>query len=267
MKLSKKAYLHTFTFIVLILGVVKWTNSCIGTNTRNAIDGDSIATENIAENHIPDENLKVNIPVVKDKEKDNQVPENREKHRILSVPSYDKAFPDSNNVQILSAQKWGVSPVMDDADAEKRKNELVYVGASPWYHVDRLKQSAPYLVPRAAVLLQDIGRAFLDSLDVKGVPLHKIITTSVLRTKESVEKLRQRNSNATENSCHLYGTTFDICYNRYETVKDPTGPKRRQVTNDTLKWVLSEVLRDMRESGRCYVKYEVKQGCFHITTR
>lgn len=37
------------------------------------------------------------------------------------------------------------------------------------------------------------------------------------------------------------------------------------VRNDTLKWVLSEVLRDFREQGRCYVKYEVKQGCFHMT--
>ena len=37
--------------------------------------------------------------------------------------------------------------------------------------------------------------------------------------------------------------------------------------NDTLKWVLSEVLRDMREEGRCYIKYEVKQGCFHMTVR
>ena len=42
---------------------------------------------------------------------------------------------------------------------------------------------------------------------------------------------------------------------------------RRAVRNDTLKWVLSEVLRDMREAKRCYVKYEVKQGCFHLTAR
>jgi hypothetical protein len=39
------------------------------------------------------------------------------------------------------------------------------------------------------------------------------------------------------------------------------------VRNDTLKWVLSEVLRDMREQKRCYIKYEVKQGCFHMTVR
>jgi hypothetical protein len=122
-------------------------------------------------------------------------------------------------------------------------------------------------VPHAAVLLQDIGQAFFDSLYVKGLPLHRIIVTSVLRSQEDVAKLRRRNGNATENSCHLYGTTFDICYNRYETVEDPDGPARRAVRNDTLKWVLSEVLRDMREQGRVYVKYEVKQGCFHMTVR
>jgi hypothetical protein len=27
------------------------------------------------------------------------------------------------------------------------------------------------------------------------------------------------------------------------------------------------VLRDMRQQGRCYIKYEVKQGCFHMTAR
>ena len=188
-------------------------------------------------------------------------------HRILSVPNYKKAFPDSQSVQIVAAERWGVRPVQNREDAEKRKKELVYIGESPYWHVDRLSSSIPYLVPRAALLLQDIGQAFYDSLYVKGVPLHKMIVTSVLRSQEDVAKLRRRNGNATENSCHLYGTTFDICYNRYKTVEDPDGPARRQVRNDTLKWVLSEVLRDMREQGRCYIKYEVKQGCFHMTVR
>ena len=116
------------------------------------------------------------------------------------------------------------------------------------------------------MLLQDIGRAFYDSLYVKGVPLHQVIVTSVLRTEEDVVRLRRHNSNASENSCHRYGTTFDVCYNRYVTVQTSSQP-RRQVRNDTLKWVLSEVLRDMRQAGRCHVKYEVKQGCFHITVR
>jgi hypothetical protein len=57
-----------------------------------------------------------------------------------------------------------------------------------------------------------------------------------------------------------------VCYNRYQTVKAP-GENRRDVRNDTLKYVLAEVLRDMRVTGRCHVKYEVKQGCFHITVK
>ena len=105
------------------------------------------------------------------------------------------------------------------------------------------------------------------TLYVKVYPCISFIVTSVLRTQEDVSRLRRHNGNATENSCHLYGTTFDICYNRYETVEDPEGPPRRRVRDDTLKFVLSEVLRDMREQGRCFIKYEVKQGCFHMTVR
>ena len=181
-------------------------------------------------------------------------------NRIRSVANYKTAFPDSQSVQIVAAEKWGVRPVQNREDAEKRMKELVYVGESPYYHVDRLSNSIPYLVPRAAVLLQDIGQAFYDSLYNKGVPFNKLIVTSVLRTMDDVAKLQRHNPNATERSCHLFGTTFDICYNRYHAVTQP-------VRDDTLKYVLSEVLRDLRQEGRCYVKYEVKQGCFHMTVR
>lgn len=189
------------------------------------------------------------------------------KHPIYSVPSYSAAFPDSNDVQMEAARQHGVRPVADRGEAERRKMELVYIAANPYYKVDKLYSSIPYLVPRAALLLQDIGHSFFDSLQVKGVPLHRFVVTSVLRSKADVERLRSHNKNATENSCHMYGTTFDIGYNRYEAVSAPGIYVGRKVSNDTLKWVLSEVLDDMRKSGRCYIKYEVKQGCFHITVR
>ena len=188
------------------------------------------------------------------------------KHRIFSVPHFGNTFPDQQDVQILAANKYGVSPVQNREEAEHSKGKLVYVGSNPFFYVDKLNNSIPYLVPRASVLLQDIGRAYFDSLQIKGIPLHKIIVTSILRTKDDVAKLRTRNGNATENSCHLYGTTFDVCYNRYKQIQTRRQP-RRQVQNDTLKWVLSEVLRDMRDRNRCLVKYEVKQGCFHITVK
>ena len=181
-------------------------------------------------------------------------------HRIRGVNNYKTAFPDSQSVQIVAAEKWGVLPVKNREDAESRKKELVYVGESPYWHVDRLSSSIPYLVPRAALMLQDIGEAFYDSLYAKGLPFHQLIVTSVLRSMEDVAKLQRHNPNATEQSCHLYGTTIDICYNRYQ-------PLTREVRNDTLKWVLSEVLRDKRNEERCYIKYEVKQGCYHMTVR
>ncbi|MCF0198785.1 MAG: hypothetical protein HUK02_05595 [Bacteroidaceae bacterium] len=189
-------------------------------------------------------------------------------HRIVGVlGSYAQHFPDLQDVHIVAARRWGVSPIADRAEAERRKDELVYVGCSPYYSVDAaMSTSVPYLVPRAAELLQTIGHNFFDSLYVKGVPLHRIMLTSALRTEQDVKKLRLRNGNATEQSCHRFGTTVDITYVRFEPVCPP-GDDRRTVRDDTLKYVLSEVLRDLRQAGRCYVKYERKQSCFHITTR
>jgi hypothetical protein len=192
----------------------------------------------------------------------------RVKNKIYSVSSYDQTFPDLQDVQIVAACKYGVPPIQNREEAESKKKQLVYIGSSPYYKIDEgMTSSIPYLVPRAQVLLHDISRAFLDSLAIKGIPLHKIIVSSVLRTEEDVAKLRQHNGNASEQSCHRFGTTIDICYNRFQTVSNPDEEPRRAVRSDSLKWVLSEVLRDFREANRCYIKYEVKQGCFHITTR
>ena len=189
------------------------------------------------------------------------------KERIYSVPNFGNTFPDLNDVQLQSAQRWGVKPSDNLSDMDRRKDRLVYVGSNPYFYIDRLRNSQPYLVPRASVLLQDIGRNFFDSLQHKGIPLHKVIVTSVMRSEDDMQKLRGHNSNASQNSCHRYGTTFDLCYNRYKTIEDPNGPSRRAVRNDTLKWVLAEVLNDLRQDNRCLVKYEVNQGCFHITVK
>lgn len=265
MKISKKTYLQVFGIIVIFLALIR----CIFPSIAESKDSrNKKTTEVYQKQELPLKDYEEDIAV------DTVEPTSSRffksdgtltKNPIYSVPHFGNTFPDQNDVQLLSAKKHGVEAVIDRADAERRKSELVYVGSNPYFHIDKLYSSIPYLVPRASVLLQDIGRNFFDSLQIKGIPLHKIIVTSVLRSKEDVKKLRGHNGNATENSCHLYGTTFDICYNRYKTVEDPDGPKRRVVRNDTLKWVLSEVLNDLRREKRCLVKYEVHQGCFHIT--
>ena len=268
MKISKNRYLQGFVVIVLLLALVRLVFP-------------SVAEPRLAENEKGQDSAEVDSLKGMKKDELSAAPDTamagmasiffdkdgkEVKHRIFSVPHFGNTFPDQQDVQILAANQHGVAPVQNREEAEHSKGKLVYVGSNPFFYVDKLNNSIPYLVPRASVLLQDIGRAYFDSLQIKGIPLHKIIVTSILRTKDDVSKLRTRNGNATENSCHLYGTTFDVCYNRYKQIQTEKQP-RRQVQNDTLKWVFSEVLRDFREKNRCYIKYEVKQGCFHITVR
>lgn len=269
MRISKKRYLQAFGITVIALAVVRAVDPSVAepcgtprdtTTVSDTTAGHAAAHPDGEAPAIPGRNTG-KLPTTRFFNPDGTPV----KHRIYSVPHFGNAFPDQNDVQLAAAQRYGVKPVANRHDAEHRMNELVYVGSNMYFHVDKLRNSIPYLVPRASVLLQDIGRSFFDSLQVKAIPLHKIIVTSVLRSKEDVERLRGHNGNATQNSCHLYGTTFDVCYNRYKTVSDPDGPARRAVRNDTLKWVLSEVLNDMRNNGRCLIKYEVHQGCFHIT--
>lgn len=181
-------------------------------------------------------------------------------HELKGVWSYKDCAPDSNPTHLIPAKAYGVVPVQNQADAEGRKQELVYIGANPYYKVRKLQASIPYLVPRAAALLQDISRNFLDSLKVKHIPLQKLIVTSVLRSKEDVVKLSRHNKNVSPNSCHVFGTTFDISYTHYQ-------PLEAKVDDDRYKKTLSEVLRDLREQGRCYVKYELHQACYHVTVR
>ncbi len=101
-----------------------------------------------------------------------------------------------------------------------------------------------YLVPRASALLDTIGSNFLDSLAAKGLNPNQVIITSVLRTENDVKRLRRRNGNASANSAHCFGATFDVSWKRFKKVEDKDGRPMQDVSADTLKLVLSEVLRD-----------------------
>lgn len=187
-----------------------------------------------------------------------------------SVWSYVDCFPDIQDVQIEAAQQHGVTPVKSRAEADLmvQSRRLVNICHSPYYTVDDLTHSIPYLVPRAQRLLDDIGLSLLDSCLSKGLPPCLPIVTSVMRTTDDVERLQRGNKNATTNSCHCYGTTIDIAYSRFMPVTGQhCGSDGLLRWDDSMKRALAEVLHDLRTQGRCYVKYEIKQGCFHITCR
>ena len=268
-KYKRKHFLLTFATIVGILFVIKCVfpditlksilNQLGGTDNKISAN-DSIALQS---KHVDSLLLKARPPL-------NLVDASGQaiKHKVVSVPNFQTSFPDLNDVQLATAQRNGLSSIaLNREEAMKRKKELVYIGDNPFYHVNRLQQSIPYLVPRAAVLLNEIARAFVDSCAAKGVGFHRLVVTSVLRTREDVERLRRFNHNASDNSCHQYGTTFDIGYNKYERVYDPQGRPIPTEWGVTLKSILAEVLDDQRKMGTCYVKYESNQSCFHITAR
>lgn len=200
------------------------------------------------------------------KEKDMSLKMN-EPRNIKGVISYKRSFGDLNDKHLQAAHALGIRPISSREEAEQMTDGLVHIETNDHYVVDSLTHSIPYLVPRAGTLLDSIGSIFIDSLTNKGLNPNQIVVTSVLRTRDDVKRLRRRNGNASENSAHFYGTTFDISWKRFAKVEDPDGRPLQAVGADTLKLVLSEVLRDMSKADKCYVKYELKQGCFHITTR
>ena len=179
--------------------------------------------------------------------------------------SYKQKFNDTQAKQELAAKAIGLAtPPQNRQEAARMRSQLVLIKSNDNYIVDSLTHSIPYLVPAAAAELERIGEGFADILQRNGLPHYQFYVTSVLRTKEDIKQLQKSgNINATTNSCHNYGTTFDLAYFRFNKVTRT----REYMHQDNLKLVLGQVLLNEQRAGRIYVKYEQKQACFHITVR
>lgn len=170
-------------------------------------------------------------------------------------------FADLNGEQLEAARKYGVEPVQGRKEAERLARSLEHVESCELYLVDELTHSVPYLTKNAKRLLDDMGRMYQKSLIQAGYRPHRFIVTSLLRTRDDVESLRRVNGNAARQSSHMYATTFDISWSRYNRTSLDGNP----ASNDTLAAYLGEVIHYLREHGRCVVIYERRQHCFHIT--
>ena len=187
-------------------------------------------------------------------------PRYHDRIRINRLGPLREVFNDSNYRQYAFAEQLGIAPIHTLNDAYNTRRPLVRIESGRHYTVDSLTHSMPYLVPEAARLLDDVGKAFIDSLASRGADGYKIIVTSMLRSPYSVKRLRRVNRNATDSSTHQMGTTFDLSWRRFDCA-DTT----RTINEEDLKNLLAEVLYDLRSRGRCLVKYERHTACFHIT--
>lgn len=178
---------------------------------------------------------------------------------------YKLKFNDLQLKQHAVACRIGLPrPPKDRNDAASMRSKLVEVKTNENYIVDSLKHSVPYLIPSAKRELDAIGAEWSDILQRNGLPHYRFYVTSILRTQEDVKYLqRSGNINSTTQSCHCYGTTFDLAYMRYDKVTRT----HMYMHEDNLKLVLGQVLLNHQRAGKIYVKYEWKQSCFHITVR
>jgi hypothetical protein len=172
---------------------------------------------------------------------------------------------DLNDIQLEHAQIGGLKETFDtDEDFLKavdklvNDNVLIKLEDCRFFKIDELKHSQPYLIPEAVNLLRDIGVEFQKRLNKNGLKEYRFLVTSLLRTDESQHQLGRHNRNATTNSAHCYGTTFDISYNKF-------------LDGDSISYspkafhLFTETLISMRQQCRFLIKKEHKQSCFHIT--
>ena len=179
--------------------------------------------------------------------------------------NYRIKFNDLQAKQHAVASSIGLSrPPKDRDDAESMRKQLVEIKTNDNYIVDSLTHSVPFLIPSAKRELDSIGAEWSDILRRNDLPHYRFYVTSVLRTQEDIKYLQHSgNINSVTQSCHCYGTTFDLAYMRYNKVTRT----RDYMHEDNLKLVLGQVLLNHQRAGKIYVKYEAKQSCFHVTVR
>ena len=180
-----------------------------------------------------------------------------------SSNKFEVTFNDLQKEQKKAAEKNGLPPFESREALQKayrglcKSDKLVKISTNSGYIVRKLTHSVPYVVPKVEELLDDIADSFQEKTKSKA----KFVVTSVLRTEEDVARLQKVNANATSASCHCNATTIDISYVSF-------GHDRRKKRKDNdLRLALAESIYELREAGRCLVKIEKKQHCYHITVR
>ena len=149
-----------------------------------------------------------------------------------------------------------------------------------------MRYGIPYVTPDTHNTITLIAERFQRQLDALGLPPHRILITSVLRTTEDQERLRQVNANAARNvSAHEFGTTADIHYERFSYVPElddlqtPDGiyedlyrelvlEKMNEFASSyqvQLKALLGRVMKNLHDEGKLMVTMEHNQPVFHFT--
>ncbi len=178
-------------------------------------------------------------------------------------------YKDLNAVHLHYAKRSGIRPFKSSSHFHSKIDEmvdakrLVKIESSKYYTVKYLTHSHPYLTPKASNFLDVLGKRYQKKLDDNGLGRYYFQISSLLRTNESQKSLSKSNVNASSNTSHLYGMTFDIAYK--SVVRKPLPWMKVEVADAKAIKLLSETIGELRREGRCVVVTERIEKCFHIT--
>jgi len=178
---------------------------------------------------------------------------------------YSHILNDSVHHYLEHSYLNGVQPILKYAieiETNVKTGKLKPIKDSKYFVIDSLKYSYAFLTPKASELLHCLGKLFQQKIQNTNLRNTKLIITSLLRTRSSSTRLRQRNKNAIRYSAHLHGTTFDITYETFQN-----SNKISSTENEVLKEVLANSLFELRSKQKCWVTHESYQSCFHIVSR
>ena len=181
-------------------------------------------------------------------------------------PEIDRRFQiaDLGGQQLEAATRYGLSkPIRRRSGIWLRAWRRRKIKTNRYYLLDPMPHSNPYLTSGGKWVLKTIAKRFQKKLRKAGYREHRIIVTSMLRTREDIGGLKKINRVAATNSSHMYGTTFDVSFTRFNRISmDGMQPSNRLMAN-----LLGEVICELREEGECWIIFERSQHCYHVTAR
>ena len=192
-----------------------------------------------------------------------------------------------NDTHLAKARELGVSGLenMYDVYAAAKKRRLVPLYENRFWRIRELKNSVPYVTPDTLRLLKNIGTRFQENLEKENLPAFRFTINSVLRTREQQKRLLRINRNASRTmSSHEFGTSVDLAFNDFDySATTPLLFRRLTGTHSqknfkkedfdklgaqfspVLKTILARTIIELQNEGRCYVIFERRESCFHVT--
>ncbi len=188
---------------------------------------------------------------------------------LIEIPQTDPQIYTAQLNNYLSqymdrSVKQGIKPVANTQGLRKafHAKKLIFVEPNHGYSLDTFQYSYAFLTPYAAQILQEIGKAFQDSISNSPLQNSQLIVTSMTRTQHSVSKLMRTNKTAVSRSPHLNGNSFDISFSRFKSNKVLSDIEKK-----FLQTTIAHILLRFKMDVKIWVTFEQHEECLHVVAR